>query len=470
MSKEKRGNGYVGIEEFKNMNTSDIEEALQSPEVLITKNSSKLADLKGVDFKSNTSISVCEHNGAAADGEYPLSALLNVAPALNLATGVASDTIIHCAMDIGSTHQRVKTFTLDLEKQSDVICLDTPYNLIDEDETVLNCKPASTAINDNLDMTIVCLNPKEETMVKKARVVKGSMMQILNRTPRGITADVSKVDAMTTYINIVCNAAIVTLLTRLDQKCRPSEKAIIDLTVSIPPDDANIKERTDSFVQRLEGEYKVTFNTLNTTVTVCIKGERIKIASEPLAAAFYTVMDEDFDQDSTSIFLDCGGRSSGIVAYTNGTLMEASSYAFAVGGSNMLNMLADKIASEHKIQRPRIEVLNKTIKTGIYKFGSKKINVINCIDAVKKEMAEAIYNGLSQGISFNQLQSSDVETIFCSGRSFGITHSEQGESPSLCKNIQKLYAEKSPYTVFARVADEFAIVRGLVYVRIREEF
>lgn len=383
------------------------------------------------------------------------------------------NNVCFMAMDIGSTHQRVVTFTPDWKEQSDVIVMDTAYNQLPDDVDTSNCSSASGSITDNLEMVITCKNPTSKTAIKSARVVKHSLMKRLNRPERSLTADASKVDSSSTYVNIICNAAVTTLLQRVKNEEIVSADCNVDLTISLPPDDANLKARTDACKERLEGIYEVEFIRLGITVTVIFEAQSIFTGSEPLGAALYQIMSDDFDEEQTCAFLDCGGRSSGVILFNDGLLMEASSYSFATGGSSLLNTLADKIASEVGIQRPRIDVLLKTLNTGIYKDGGKPIDVSKCIEEAKKDISESLYNGLSQATALNNLQATDLEHIYCSGRTFGetimknkSTGAERVASDSICNYLAKLNFEKSPNTKFVRVVNESAVVAGMMYVRL----
>lgn len=388
---------------------------------------------------------------------------------------------VYLAMDVGSTTQRIINFGLDMEEPQDLVLLSTAYASISVEKTIAACASASQSIIDNLELIIKCNNPTQSTRIKSAHVVKGSLLKRINMTEKVLTADASKVDDEGTYINILANTSIMLLARAIQCGIQIPEirKATIDLTVSLPPDDANLIERVNRFKDRLVGNYSVEFVRLGKTVNFEFKNGLILTGSEPLGAAIAKIMEDDFDQDQTCAFINCGGRSSGAILYVDGLLKEGSSFSFAVGGFNMLNILADKIAELHHTSRPRYEILTKVLETGVYREGAKKDSAIQAIAAAKDEMADAIYNGLSQALSHNQVSATEIANVYCSGRTFGVTAdkgvcTEEGVqdvtilSDSICANLMHRFAEKSPETLFSYDNDQANVARGMLFIRLRK--
>ena len=377
---------------------------------------------------------------------------------------------MYIATDIGSTTQRTILFSPPGDMQSAPVKMGTSFCSVPSEADYSYCMGASNSIIDNLDLEIHCSNPNENTFVRDMRIVKGSLLNRLNLSERELTSDASKVDSVGMYVNILCNISVLMLAERVTNKESLSEIQEIDVTVALPPDDANIADRVRLFKSRLMGSYSVVFNRLGVTVRFNIDAKNIYTGSEPLGAALYRIMaDDDIDTETNCGFLDCGGRSSGTIFFVDGVLKEGSSYAFPIGGVSLLDALADRIAEINHIQRPRLEAMYKVLETGIYKYGGQKLQVADAITEAKKTVAEELFNGLSRGLALNKLQAVDLERVYCSGRTFGVTQSDTGNvlSQSVCTFLKQLFREKSPSTEFIRECDDTAVVKGMVYVRMR---
>lgn len=374
------------------------------------------------------------------------------------------------AIDIGSTTQRCVLFNLvDDEQQSQVLSTPTEYALVNKD--ISNTASGSPCPLDNLEVIINCKDPSDATAIKQAHIVKNTLLRKLNLPQRALTSDIAKVDAESTYMNILVNVATVLLSRAIAGEATVGSRVFdVDLTVSLPPDDAVVRSRTDLFKDKLKGTYEVDFVRLGIKVQFRLNPASIYIGSEPLAAALQQLIGLDLPEDNNYLFVDCGGRSLGIIPFVDENLREGSAAAFAIGGTTLLNELADEIASKLKIQRPRPEMMVKVLETGLFKTGAKSINVVEQIENAKQSIAERLDLSIAQALSGNSVQGADFARVYCSGGTFGVTtDAKTGTvvSDSIMAKLRQLYAAKSPFTEFFREPNRETVAKGLVWVRMR---
>lgn len=424
---------------------------------------------------------VISNQAGTTVGETESSEFVSVKPGMNLSeslklpprceefTNKFENGALCLAVDIGSTTQRCILFNpVNEDQQSRVFSTPTEYAMVQKD--ISNTIGGSGCTLDNLELKIDCLDPGSETMVKSVHIVKGTLLKKLNLPPRALTADVAKVDAESTYVNILSNIAMSFLAKIVDSESRVPQRTIdVDLTVSLPPDDAIVRERTDLFIDRIKGTYTVDFMRLGVKVTFRLTPKSIFIGSEPLAAAIQQLIELDLDEDDNYIFIDCGGRSSGVVLFVDGNLREGSATAFPTGGTTLLNELANEVAASYKVQRPRPETMERVLATGKFKAGAKSIPVLKEIETAKRSVAERLDLGIAQALAANNVQGADFARVYCSGGTFGVAVDESGKlvSDSIMQMLKELFEDKSPYTEFCREPNRETVAKGLVWVRLR---
>lgn len=385
----------------------------------------------------------------------------------------AVDRQVYMATDVGSTMQRSMSFSLNGKLQSTVIEYDTRYCPIDMNTDFTVTTSASPSIQDNLDLTIRCNNPNQMTKIKGIRIVKGSLQKIMNLPERVLTADTSKVDSEGTYVNVLSSIAVMLLGRCIFNNETVTDKYLVDATISLPPDDASSTDRVNTFKECLQGDYTVTFNRLGVSINFDIN--QILVASEPVGAAYSIMYNDKLDEDGTYAFVECGGRSSGVVFYERGNLKQGSSYSFPIGGFMLIDKVSEEIVSSRHLQKPRSDVLLKTLATGLYRYGADLMDVSKELDRAKNSFAEELYNGISAALALNKIPATDIITVYCTGRTFGEARRSNEEqdlvvSRSVGEFLHERFVEKSPKTQFIFNQNSHLVVRGLVLYRITWEY
>lgn len=370
------------------------------------------------------------------------------------------------AMDLGSTETRSLVFNSAGESQG-LIHLDSNYAILSRG--IDHIGNPDDELSSKLEAVIIdrTAGNKTEAPFSKVHVVKGKLRNVADVHVVNTTANASKIDQDPTYINCVFNTAYMLLLRSAAMGALPEATVPVDITVSMPPEDTISQNRIDRFKSRLAGQYQVTFPRLDSTIQFEIKAEDITVISEPNAVAIYQQGTDPLDQESAFGFIDIGGRSAGYSFVRGGVLLEDNCVTEPVGGNTMQNIIATLVADKLNIHRPTNDVVNRALKTGNIKIGSRMIDISSCINAAKQEIASTLFNGFTTAMDSNNLQAQQLSKIFCSGRSFGVSQDEGGiKSPSLMNALEGMFRLRSPYTDFQLIDSQDAIVTGLMYARL----
>lgn len=363
---------------------------------------------------------------------------------------------IYAAIDAGSTQTRGAIFTKDGQLRQQLL-LDSNYDLIDRDITHVTSPGVDVFSNLLFEISDVTSN-KSEKQFENITVVKGDLLAAITTNRQVTSSSASKIDQITTYINMLCNIALLLVDYYVDHGSQ--EVAVVHLVASLPPEDTKFKHRVDLFRRRLAGEYIVNMPRLNTSVSFIV-AEDFKIISEPEAVAVYAAVEGVLadEEDSVVCILDIGGRSAGITFIDNKKLLIDSCITVPIGGSRLLNILGRNIANDYDIQEPQINRLVRAVETGYFRIGAQKVDITKQLDAAKREFAKMIFNELMVAIDVNSIQMQNISKVYCSGRTFG----ETANSSSILVNIEELFKTKSPYTAFTRIDKPNPILSGLVY-------
>lgn len=372
---------------------------------------------------------------------------------------ICEDNKIYAAMDIGSTQTRTCIFTKKGESASPIL-LDSNYEVISRN--VDHITSASNTVISNLELIITDITENKDKFVFKdsMHILKGDLLNNVTNARQIIASGISKVDQESTYINAVSNTALA-VLNWFTEVGRIQGTPLVKLTISLPPEDTKYKKRTELFISRLAGVYKVDFVRMNLSLTFEISADSHVISEPEAASVFLTVSKQinDDDADAVVCVLDIGGRSTGITFIDNKALLADSCVTVPIGGSRLLSMIGRSIATSHNLQEPSNSRLIKALLTGKFKIGAQTLDVTNEVNEAKKEFATLIFSELMGAIDLNGIQMQNISKIFCSGRTFTV----QDSGESLVAMLAQTCEPSSRYTQVIKVESEIPILTGLVY-------
>lgn len=369
------------------------------------------------------------------------------------------------AQDLGSTETRTLAFDLNANL-SDILKVDSNYAVVFRDMSCVSAR--SKDLFSQLEMVVTDLTADKKAMplFKSMRVIKGPLMHVINSHTTRTTANSSKIDQVPTFVNSLTNIALMLLLRAADTKAMPADTVPVDLTVSLPPEDTSTPVRVNMFISRLAGEYSVEFVRLGCTIRFSLAEDAIHIFSESNAVAIAQQATAPLEEGDTVAFIDVGGRSTGYSFVHNGVLLEDGCVTEGIGGQKLKELTAQRASNMLNTQMPSDDVIMRALDTGKIRLGTKYMDISSAITESKQEIAEQIFNGFMLAMDRNDLQAQQISTVYCSGRTFGI--SKDGEyvtSPSIMSILEELFKERAPYTEFKEVAMSDPIVTGLVYGR-----
>lgn len=363
---------------------------------------------------------------------------------------------IHVAIDAGSTQTRGAVFTKDAQMGNPLL-VDSNYDIIDRD--ISHVVSPGTDVFSNLLFEVKDVTEgKSDKQFEEITVVKGDLLAALTSSKQVTSSSASKIDQVATYVNIVCNIALLLVDYYTDHGTQ--EHITVHPVVSLPPEDTKFQHRTETYRKRLSGSYIVKLPRLNVEVAFTIEND-LRIISEPEAVAVFATVEGALadEEDSVVCVLDIGGRSAGITFIDNKQLLIDSCVTVPLGGARLLSILGRNIANAFDIQEPQANRLVRALGTGFFKIGSQKLNVTEQLNAAKREFAKMMFNDLMVAIDTNGIQMQNISKVYCSGRTFG----EAPDSPSILFDLEKMFKTKSPYTAFVQVDKPNPILYGLTY-------
>lgn len=363
---------------------------------------------------------------------------------------------IYVAVDTGSTQTRGVVFTKDAQMRTPLL-VDSNYDIIDRDISHVT-SPGADVFSNLLFEIKDTTEGKTDKQVEDVTVVKGDLLAALTSSKQVTSSSASKIDQVATYVNIICNIALLLVDYYADNGIQ--KHVIVHPVVSLPPEDTKFQHRTETYRKRLRGDYIVKLPRLNVEVSFTI-AEDFKIISEPEAVAVFATVEGALadEEDSVVCVLDIGGRSAGVTFIDNKQLLIDSCVTIPLGGARLLSILGRNIANAFDIQEPQVSRLTRALSTGFFKIGAQKLNVVEQLNAAKQEFAKMMFNELMIAIDTNGVQMQNISKVYCSGRTFG----EAQDSPSIMYDLEKMYKTKSPYTSFVQVSKPNPILYGLTY-------
>lgn len=378
---------------------------------------------------------------------------------LTLSDNICEDNKVLVAIDVGSTQTRSSIYTKK-GNTGEVILLDSNYEILTRD--ISHVSSSNTNVISNLEMFISDLTEGKDKFIFKTEthILKGELLSNITNARQITASSVSKVDQEATYVNIVSNTALAVLdwfRTFGVIQGVPEVK----LTVALPPEDTKFKSRTELFLSRLAGTYKVVFPRLNISVTFSISKES-RIISEPEAVSVLltaTKQITDEDADTVICVLDIGGRSTGITFIDNKALLADSCVTIPIGGARLLSLIGRNVASTYNIQEPTSARLIKALQTGSFKIGSRTMDITKDVVNAKREFANLIFSELLGAIDLNNIQMQNIAKVFCSGRTF----TDADNVTPLIDILAEICSGTSEYTEFKKVSTDMPILIGLIY-------
>lgn len=291
--------------------------------------------------------------------------------------------------------------------------------------------PISDNIEDNYDSNITLIrNSAEKPMITRCRVLRGRKTQdAMGLVSRYLDSSTNKTDNPIFYINIVDGLGYAIL-----QKYNgaiPKEMDIY-LTLSVRP-----KELTSicrrKMTENLVGSFMFIWKSVN--IQLNIKG--LDFTTEPEAQISGTttiydlraacgidpdhysgLADQLYDSDCY-VHIEGGGSSIGVEVVRNGSLIDACSSTFPLGGNYMAQVFIDHYR-EKSGRTVTKEAATSALLSCVLREGRNSIDVSEMVAACKNQVGMDILERLRHEVidTMSDLMLQDVQFITLGGRLF----------------------------------------------------
>lgn len=375
-------------------------------------------------------------------------------------------TKLYTAIDAGSNGTRSMLFNLDdITKTSEVLEIESQYAEVSGlPETTLS---ASKDIADNLYFIINDITEgKEIKLFQKTNILKGSLMRQVTRQSEQVSSSESKAETAVTYVNILTNLIVRTLLLSESPKGHYAHYKF-DITAALRPNDATVEARCNQFISRLQGKYEVQMPRLNYSAIIEISPDDIYIESEPNAILrFWAVKNmKDLKTIRNVILFDGGGSSTDIGVFRDGVLFDAASVNKPYAGSNFENMVGMLLERQYGLSSLSKEDKLDAIKKG-YALNFEDYSAVDAIKTGKKEYTKRLLGWLNEALNMAETQIKAIDYIICTGNLFRESGSGEFTVPSVVSVLGNQIAKLSPRTKVKHIKQDHAMVYGLAVYRV----
>lgn len=331
--------------------------------------------------------------------------------------------------------------------------------------------PVSPALEDNYDSTITLIrNGAEKPLISRHRVLRGRKTQdAMGLVPRYLDSSTNKTDNVIFYMNIL-DAMGYAILQKYNGEI-PKE-VHIRLTLSVRPKELTSKCET-KMMENLVGTFM--FNWKSVSIQMHI--DSVSFTTEPEAeisgtttvydlravnnieAERYGKLADQLSDSDCYVHIEGGGSSIGVEVVRNGSIQDAASSTFPLGG----NYLAQVFIDRYREQSGRTitkEAANNAILTCILRDGRNSLDVSEMVSACKNQVGMDIVERLRHEVidTMSDLTLPDVEFITLGGRLFLPDDCGSTIGEYFCEYIHQL----SPNTEILILSENFIAQGNLV--------
>lgn len=377
----------------------------------------------------------------------------------------ATERNLKLAIDMGSTQCRTNALLKGGSdpEESGIIEMDSIYGIVNSD--ISGYSSNSSAVIDNLELEIKSLT--EGTFIKEEHVIFGSLRGSISLTSSHLSSSSAKLNQKDTYINIISNIGIMTLLDNLANK-QYARETRISLQMSLPPEDAgNVKRRQDAEAY-LKGIYSVRFPRLGCEIAINIVDLRLE--SEPRAAAIGYAMAHDVSNKNI-VFIDCGGRDTSFAGIVKGQLLENKQYTSKDAGLALARAVANNLSEQYGIEEMDLEDIIEAIPSGFLQRGRDEYDLSMALESAKVDMAESLAGAVREYSDRVKRPLTTWTDVVCCGRTFGVTvnpKTSMTTSESLATFIEQNLLTNGLNAQFEVYARRNLICQGLTYLWLGE--
>lgn len=338
--------------------------------------------------------------------------------------------------------------------------------------------PQSENLEDNMDTTLVLLkNGAEKPLLQRCRVLRGRKIHdAMGVIPRYLDSSTNKTDNTIFYVNILDALGYAVM-----QKYNGAipEEVIIDLTLSVRPKELNAKCRKmmndnllGSFMFQWKGvEIRISIEnlTFSTEPEAQISGTMavydVRSEVDPEKTHYSETANKLFDSDCY-VHIEGGGSSIGVEVVKDGSILDAASATFPLGGNYMAQLFIDKYR-EQSGRTVTKEAANNAIITCQLRDGRSTLDVSDIVAECKNQVALDIVERLRHEVidTLSTLTMRDIAFISLGGRLF----SRDGADGAIGDYFAEYISQLSPETEVIVLPENF-IAHGNLAIGLNSDY
>ncbi len=326
--------------------------------------------------------------------------------------------VLWVSMDIGSTETRSITYSPVVENQQGGYLTEvfkTPSQTWVADSSI----PVD---GESMGDRLVCRFPSGQIA---GICAKGTVADSLVSKARSINSSSDKLLQRATYSSIFFDLA---LICELDSQVSgvKADHYFIKLMLSIPPKECNNQKNKEN-QERFFNQGAITyffpfFEDRGGSFSI----QSCNLLQEPEAAGIYfKAVDHLGEGKKNCLFLDVGGRSAGVAPMKGGKLLGSNTTIDrTLGGSKLLNTIAEEVASTYSITIPSMDLICNALQTGVFYIPARDTDCgqdsdfKEIVDRNKRKFADTIAQYCSDSASTNGIDFGYLNGIYLSGRVF----------------------------------------------------
>lgn len=289
----------------------------------------------------------------------------------------------------------------------------------------------SANLEDNLDSTISLIrNQSERPMISRSRILRGRKTQdAMGLVMRYLDSTTNKTDNPIFYVNVLDSLGYAIM-----QKYNGGipKEAHIYLTLSVRP-----KELTSICRKKMLENLKGSFMFVWKSISIQLHIEDLHFTTEPEAQIggtttvydlraecgidpeHYAALADQLYDSSCYVHIEGGGSSIGVEVVRDGTIIDACSSTFPLGGNYLTQVFIDRYR-EQSGRTVSPTAANNAILSCVLREGRNSIDVSELVAVCKNQVGMDILERLRHEVidTMSDLSLQDVEFITLGGRLF----------------------------------------------------
>lgn len=253
-------------------------------------------------------------------------------------------------------------------------------------------KPQGQKLYNKMDTTITSnASVGSKVLFNKVRIIRGTKKQDASFNEGIINPNIAKMDSPTYYINIIDSLGYFFMCRHADNV--PKE-VNLKLGLSLRPGEVIHANRLQLFRDRII--HKFTWKNDEYGIEIVLNIQDVEVKSEPESQqlAQYMIPNEDGTYEQVpeyTLAIMGGGSNSAVEVLHQDRALRTASQMFEECGDTFIRDIAREVARKRPFT-PSLEEVEKSLKTGLVKYGNDTIDISVIIASVVEKYGNNMFN------------------------------------------------------------------------------